>query len=295
MADVPAVTLNNGVTMPQIGFGVFRVPEGETIPAVSSAIEAGYRGIDTASLYGNETAVGEAVARCGLPREQLFITTKLWNDDQGYESAFRAFGESLRRLGLDYIDLYLIHWPVPAKSAYLDTWKAFEQIHTSRRARAIGVSNFQPWHLQPLLDRRGIVPAVNQVELHPAFQQQEVRAFDRAHGIVTEAWSPLAQGDVLADPVITVLSRRYGKTPAQIVLRWHVQLGNVVVPKSVTPSRIRENIDIFDFSLAADDMAAVRALDRAARTGPDPDGGEKPAGFSSTGGRWVAEDTTEPT
>ena len=295
MADVPAVTLNNGVTMPQIGFGVFRVPEGETLPAVMSAIEAGYRGIDTASLYGNETAVGEAVARCGLPREQLFITTKLWNDDQGYKSTFRAFDGSLRRLGLDYVDLYLIHWPVPAKSAYLDTWQAFEQISASGRARAIGVSNFQAWHLQPLLDRRGIVPAVNQVELHPAFQQERVRAFDRAHGIVTEAWSPLAQGDVLADPVITALSRRYGKTPAQIVLRWHIELGNVVIPKSVTPSRIRENIDIFDFSLAAGDMAMLRGLDRGTRTGPDPDGGEKPAGFSSTGGRWVAEDATEPT
>lgn len=294
MADVPAVTLNNGIKMPQIGFGVFRVSSGETMPAVLSAIEAGYRGIDTASLYGNETEVGRAAARSGLPREQLFITTKLWNDDQGYESTFRAFGESLRRLGLDYVDLYLIHWPVPAKSAYIDTWKAFEEIHASGRARAIGVSNFQPWHLQPLLDRRGIVPAVNQVELHPAFQQEEVRAFDRAHGIVTEAWSPLAQGDILVDPVITTLSHKYGKTPAQIVLRWHIELGNVVIPKSVTPSRIRENIDIFDFSLAAEDMAAIRSLDRAARTGPDPDGGEKPAGYSSAGGRWVPEDTTGP-
>jgi diketogulonate reductase-like aldo/keto reductase len=295
VADVPEVTLNNGIKMPQIGFGVFRVPEGETTPAVLSAIEAGYRGIDTASLYGNEAAVGEAVAQCGLPREQLFITTKLWNDDQGYESAFRAFEQSLRRLGLDYVDLYLIHWPVPAKSAYLDTWQAFEEIYASGRARAIGVSNFQPWHLQPVLDRRGIEPAVNQVELHPAFRQDQVRAFDRAHGIVTEAWSPLAQGDILADPVITTLSRGYGKTPAQIVLRWHIELGNVVIPKSVRPSRIRENIDIFDFSLAADDMQAIRALDRGARTGPDPDGGEKPAGFSSTGGRWIADGAAEPT
>ena len=185
--------------------------------------------------------------------------------------------------------------PIPAKSAYLDTWKALEEIYASGRVRAIGVSNFQPWHLQPLLDRRGIVPAVNRVELHPAFQQEEVRAFDRAHGIVTEAWSPLAQGDILADPVITALSRKYDKTPAQIVLRWHIELGNVVIPKSVTPSRIRENIVIFDFSLAADDMAMVRVLNRGTRTGPDPDGGEKPAGFSSIGGRWVTEGTTEPT
>ena len=295
MADVPAVMLNNGVTMPQIGFGVFRVPQGETMRAVLSAIEAGYRGIDTASLYGNETAVGRAIARCGVPREQLFITTKLWNDDQGYQSTFRAFDGSLGRLGLNYVDLYLIHWPIPARFAYLDTWKAFEQIYASGRARAIGVSNFQPWHLQPLLDRRGIVPAVNQVELHPAFQQEEVRAYDQAHGIVTEAWSPLAQGGILADPVVTALSRRYGKTPAQIVLRWHIELGNVVIPKSVTPSRIRENIGIFDFSLAADDMAMLRTLDRGTRTGPDPDGGDKPPGFSSTGGRWAAEGASEPT
>jgi 2,5-diketo-D-gluconate reductase A len=290
VAEVPAVTLNNGVRIPQIGFGVFRIPEDETVPAVLTAIEAGYRGIDTASLYGNETAVGRAVAASGLPREQLFVTTKLWNDDQGYRPAPRAFDASLRRLGLDYVDLYLIHWPVPAKGAYLDTWKAFEEIAASGRARAIGVSNFQPWHLRPLLDRGGVVPAVNQVELHPAFQQEEVRAFDRAHGIVTEAWSPLARGQFLADPVITGLARRYGRTPAQIVLRWHVELGNVVIPKSVTPSRIRENIEIFDFTLSADDLAAVRALDRGARTGPDPDGGAKPTGFSSAGGRWVAGD-----
>jgi diketogulonate reductase-like aldo/keto reductase len=289
------VTLNNGITMPQIGFGVFRVRPSETTPAVLAAIEAGYRSIDTASLYGNESAVGAAIARCGVPRDQLFITTKLWNDDQGYQSAFHAFDGSLRRLGVDYVDLYLIHWPVPAKRAYLDTWQAFEQIYASGRARAIGVSNFQPWHLQPLLDRGGIVPAVNQVELHPAFQQEQVRAFGRAHGIVTEAWSPLSQGDILADPVITELSRRYGKTPAQIVLRWHIELGNVVIPKSIRPSRIRENIEIFDFSLTAEDVAAVHALDRGVRTGPDPDGGEKPAGFSSSGGRWVAEGATEPT
>jgi len=285
--------LGNGVLMPVLGLGVWQMDDGrETEQAVEWALEAGYRHIDTATYYRNEASVGAALARSGLPREELFVTTKWLPVLRGPHAELRR---SLERLALAHVDLYLIHWPVPAKSAYLDTWKAFEQISASGRARAIGVSNFQAWHLQPLLDRRGIVPAVNQVELHPAFQQERVRAFDRAHGIVTEAWSPLAQGDVLADPVITVLSRRYGKTPAQIVLRWHIELGNVVIPKSVTPSRIRENIDIFDFSLTADDMAAVRALDRAARTGPDPDGGEKPAGFSSTGGRWVAEGTTEPT
>jgi 2,5-diketo-D-gluconate reductase A len=289
MVEVPAVTLNNGIDMPRIGFGVFRIPEDETMSAVLSAIEAGYRSIDTASLYGNETAVGRAIASSGLPRADLFVTTKLWNDDQGYDSSFAAFDSSLTRLGLDYIDLYLIHWPVPAKGAYVDTWRALEDICASGRARAVGVSNFQPWHLQPILDGRSVVPAVNQVELHPNLQQQEVRAFDRAHGIVTEAWSPLARGGVLADPVITALSRRHGKTPAQIVLRWHIELGNVVVPKSITLSRIEENIDIFDFALTADEMATIGRLDRGARTGPDPDGGEKPSGFSSAGGRWVGD------
>ena len=190
-------------------------------------------------------------------------------------------------LGLDYVDLYLIHWPLPAKSAYLETWKALEEIYASGRARAIGVSNFQPWHLQPLLDQHKIVPAVNQVELHRVSSRSGWLAFDRAHGIVTEAWSPLAQGDILADPMITALSRRYGKTPAQVVLRWHIELGNVVIPKSVTPSRIKENINIFGFTLVADDLAALRTLDRGARTGPDPDGGERPSGFSSAAGRWV--------
>ncbi len=286
---VPAVRLNNGVEMPQIGFGVFRVPNDETESAVLAAVEAGYRSIDTASLYGNEAGVGRAMASCGLPRADLFVTTKLWNDDQGYQSTFEAFDKSLTRLGLDYVDLYLIHWPVPAKGAYMETWRAFEEIYASGRARAIGVSNFQPWHLQPVLDRYQVVPAVNQVELHPGLQQEEVRAFDRTHGIITEAWSPLARGDVLADPVITDLSRKYGKTPAQVVLRWHIELGNVVIPKSATPSRIRENIDIFDFALTADDLAAIGGLERGARTGPDPDGGAKPAGFSSTGGRWVSD------
>lgn len=290
---VPAVRLTNGVEIPQLGFGVFRVPEEETVPAVLTAIEAGYRSIDTASLYGNEAAVGRAVASCGLARADLFVTTKLWNDDQGYRSTLDAFDRSLIRLGLDYVDLYLIHWPVPAKGAYLETWRAFEGIYASGRARAIGVSNFQPWHLKPLLDRCSVAPAVNQVELHPALQQEDVRVFDREHGIATEAWSPLARGDVLADPLVVELSQRYRKTPAQIVLRWHIELGNVVIPKSVTPSRIRENVDIFDFALDADDVAAFRDLDRGARTGPDPDGGAKPAGFASADGRWVGDDVAE--
>jgi 2,5-diketo-D-gluconate reductase A len=286
---VPTLRLNNGIEMPQIGFGVFRIADDATEQAVLTAIDAGYRSIDTASLYGNEAGVGRAVASCGLPRSELFVTTKLWNDDQGYRSTLDAFNRSLDRLGLDYIDLYLIHWPVPAKGAYLETWRAFEEINADGRARAIGVSNFQPWHLQPILDRCQVVPAINQVELHPGLQQGQVRAFDRSHGIATEAWSPLAQGSVLADPTILSLSEKYRKSPGQIVLRWHIELGNVVVPKSVTPSRIRENIDIFDFALDADDLAAFGRLDRGDRTGPDPDGGEKPAGFSSAGGRWVGD------
>jgi 2,5-diketo-D-gluconate reductase A len=286
---VPRVALNNGVEIPQLGFGVFRVPEEETERAVLAAIEAGYRSIDTASLYGNETAVGRAVASCGLPRSELFVTTKLWNDDQGYRSAFDAFGRSLDRLGVDYVDLYLIHWPVPAKGAYLDSWRALEEIHGSGRARAIGVSNFQPWHLQPILDRHGIVPAVNQVELHPSLQQETVREFDRTHGIRTEAWAPLARGAVFADPVITTLSQRYHKSPAQIVLRWHLELGTVAIPKTVTPQRMRENLDVFDFALSAEDLSAIGTLDRGQRTGPDPDGGARPPGFSSEGGRWVTD------
>jgi 2,5-diketo-D-gluconate reductase A len=291
MFSVPAVTLNNEIEMPQLGFGVFRVPDEQTESYVLTAIEAGYRSIDTASLYGNETGVGRAIASCGLAREDLFVTTKLWNDDQGYESTFAAFDRSLARLELDYVDLYLIHWPVPARGAYIETWRAFQELFSSGRTRAIGVSNFQPWHLQPILDDLDVVPAVNQIEMHPRLQQNTVRAFNREHGIVTEAWSPLAAAKVglLEHPVITRLARKYQKTPAQIVLRWHIDLGNVVIPKSATPSRIKENIDIFDFQLCPDDLTAIRGLDRGTRTGPDPDGGAKPAGFSSGGGRWVAD------
>ncbi|MDX2647206.1 aldo/keto reductase [Streptomyces sp. PA03-1a] len=267
----PDITLNNGVTMPQLGFGVFQVPDADTATAVTSALESGYRSIDTAAIYGNEAGVGQALAASGIARDELFVTTKLWNGDQGYDSTLAAFDASLAKLGLDHVDLYLIHWPAPARDTYLDTWRAFERIHAEGRARAIGVSNFQPAHLQRLIDNGDVVPAVNQVELHPQLQQAELRAFHARHGIATEAWSPLAQGAVLKDPVITGIAGRLGRTPAQVILRWHLQLGNVVIPKSVTPERIRENLDVFDFVLSDADVAAITALDNGTRIGPDPD------------------------
>ncbi|MGW1176999.1 aldo/keto reductase [Kitasatospora sp. NPDC002543] len=269
--SVPTVKLNNGVEIPQLGFGVFQVPDDETTAAVASALEAGYRSIDTAAIYGNETGVGRALAASGVARRDLFVTTKLWNADQGYDATLRAFDASLAKLGLDYADLYLIHWPTPARDLYLDSWRAIERLAEEGRIRAAGVSNFQPAHLQRLLDNSPLVPAVNQVELHPGLQQAELRAFHAEHGIATEAWSPLAQGAVLSDPAITAIAERTGKSPAQVVLRWHLQLGNIVIPKSVTPARIRQNLDVFDFELTEQDMAAIAAGDRDLRTGPHPD------------------------
>ncbi|MFB7512993.1 aldo/keto reductase [Streptomyces sp. NPDC056144] len=268
---IPTITLNNGVEIPQLGFGVFQVPDDETTAAVSTALEAGYRSIDTAAIYGNESGVGRALAASGLPREELFVTTKVWNADQGYEATLRAFDDSLAKLGLDYADLYLIHWPTPARDLYADSWRALERLAQEGRVRAVGVSNFQPAHLQRLLDDSELVPAVNQVELHPGLQQAELRDFHAEHGIATEAWSPLAQGAVLDDPAITTIAARTGKSAAQVVLRWHLQLGNVVIPKSVTPARIRQNLDVFDFQLTDEDMAAIAATDRGLRTGPHPD------------------------
>ncbi|MFD7597607.1 aldo/keto reductase [Kitasatospora sp. NPDC059812] len=268
---VPTVKLNNGVEIPQLGFGVFQVPDAETAAAVTSALEAGYRSIDTAAIYGNETGVGRALAASGLPREDLFVTTKLWNADQGYDATLRAFDAGLAKLGLEYLDLYLIHWPTPARDLYLDSWRAVERLASEGRIRAAGVSNFQPAHLQRLLDESRLVPAVNQVELHPGLQQAELRAFHTEHGIATEAWSPLAQGAVLDDPAITAIAARTGKSAAQVVLRWHLQLGNIVIPKSVTPARIRQNLDVFDFQLTDEDMATIAATDRDLRTGPHPD------------------------
>jgi 2,5-diketo-D-gluconate reductase A len=272
LSSVPTLTLNNGVTMPQLGFGVWQVPDDEATSAVTTALEAGYRSIDTAAIYGNEKGTGRALATAGVPRSELFVTTKLWNADQGYDSTLRAFDTSLDKLGLDHVDLYLIHWPRPAVGKYVDTWKAFEKIHADGRARAIGVSNFHPAHLQRLAENSGVVPAVNQIELHPHLQQSVPRAYHADHGIATEAWSPLGQGkDLLSEPVLQELARKHGRTVAQIVLRWHLQLGNVVIPKSVTPSRIRENIDVFGFALDQADLDAVAALNRDARLGDDPE------------------------
>ncbi|MFJ4846214.1 MULTISPECIES: aldo/keto reductase [unclassified Streptomyces] len=271
MSTVPDITLNNGITMPQLGFGVWQVPDDEAAVAVATALEAGYRSIDTAALYRNEQGTGRAIAASGIAREDLFVTTKLWKTDLGHDNALRAFDASLDKLGLDYVDLYLIHWPSPARGLYLETWRALEKIHADGRARAIGVSNFPVAQLQHVLDEGTVAPAVNQIELHPNLPQAELRAFGAAHGIATEAWSPLGQGRGLLDePALAALAAKHGKSPAQIVLRWHLQLGNVVIPKSVTPARIKENIDVFGFELDAEDLAAIDALDNDGRLGPDP-------------------------
>ncbi|OMI36878.1 aldo/keto reductase [Streptomyces sparsogenes] len=270
-ASVPTITLNNGVQIPQLGFGVFQVPDVETAAAVTAALEAGYRSIDTAAIYGNESGVGKALADSGIARDDLFITTKLWNSDQGYDATLKAFDAALDKLGLDYVDLYLIHWPTPARDLYRESWKAIEKLAADGRIRAAGVSNFQPAHLRRLLEGTDLVPVVNQIELHPGLQQNELRALHADLNIATEAWSPLAQGAVLRDDAITTLAAQHGKSPAQVVLRWHLQLGNIVIPKSVTPARIRENIDVFDFTLSDEEMVAIAALDRGLRTGPDPD------------------------
>jgi 2,5-diketo-D-gluconate reductase A len=268
---VPTIELNNGVAIPQLGFGVFQVQPDETEAVVSQALEAGYRHLDTAAAYRNEEAVGRAIAASGIPRDELFVTTKLWNADQGGHSALGALDASLERLSLDHVDLYLIHWPVPSRDLYVESWQALEPAAADGRARAIGVSNFQIPHLERLAQETGTVPAVNQIELHPRLQQEELRRHHDEHGIVTEAYSPLAQGGLLDDPVITEIAGAHDRTPAQIVLRWHLQIGNVVIPKSATPERIRTNFDVFSFELTEHDMQRIAALDRGERTGGDPE------------------------
>jgi 2,5-diketo-D-gluconate reductase A len=270
MDGVRTVTLNNNVQIPQLGFGVFQVPPDDTERVVSLALETGYRSIDTAAAYHNEQGVGKAIASSGLARDEVFVTTKLWNADHGYDQALRAFDTSARRLGLGTVDLYLIHWPMPSVDRYVETWRALEKLAADGRVRAIGVSNFTAEHLRRLITETGTVPAVNQVELHPYFPQTELRTLHAEHGIATEAWSPLAQGAVLSDATITRLAERYGVTPAQVVLRWHLQIGNIVIPKSVTPARIRDNLDVFTFTLSPTDVLAITALNTNRRTGADP-------------------------
>jgi 2,5-diketo-D-gluconate reductase A len=270
--SVPHVILNNGIEIPQLGFGVWRVPSDDTQEAVARALDAGYRHIDTAKLYDNEEGVGAAIRASGVERDQVFVTTKVWNSDQGYDDTLRAFDGSMKRLGFDVLDLYLIHWPLPGRGLVADTWRAMEKLYHDGRIRAIGVSNFHPHHLRALIDHADVVPTVNQVELHPYLQQEEVRAANTELGVATEAWAPLARGgELLADPVVRHLADKHGRTPAQVVLRWHIQMDTIVIPKSVTPSRIVENFDIFDFELDESQMAAIAGLNRNERTGPDPD------------------------
>lgn len=270
-SSVPNTALNDGNTMPQLGFGVFQVPDDEVYAAVAEALRVGYRSIDTARIYDNEPGTGRAMADSGVARADLFVTSKLWNDDQGYDSTMRAFDDSLARLGTDYLDLYLIHWPVPAQDRYVDTFKAFQQLKADGRVRSIGVSNFTAENLERLAEAVGEAPAVNQIELHPEFAQTRLRVLHEEMGVVTEAWSPLGQGTTLANPTIRGIAETHGRTPAQVVLRWHIQLGNVVIPKSVTPERIGGNFEVFDFELTAEDMFAISSLDRPdGRLGPDP-------------------------
>src|SRR6478672_1331388 len=266
----PVVTLDDGVEVPQLGFGVFQVPPDDTQQVVEEALAAGYRHIDTAAAYRNEKGVGAAIAASGIPRDEVFVTTKLWNAQQGFDSTLEAFEKSLGRLGMERVDLYLIHGPAQPQGLFVETWKAFERIHGEGRARTIGVSNFRIEDIERLEQEAETRPTVNQVELHPRFHQAELRAYDEEHAIATEAWSPLGQGALLGEEPIVEIAERHGRTPAQTILRWHLQLGNVVIPKSATPERIRENIDVFDFELGEAEMAAIGELDTGKRFGPDP-------------------------
>jgi 2,5-diketo-D-gluconate reductase A len=271
VTDVPNVGLSDGTQIPQLGFGVFQVPPDETQRAVETALASGYRHIDTAAAYRNERGVAAAIAAAGLPREEIFVTTKLWNTEQGFDSTLAAFERSLEALDLDHVDLYLIHWPTPSRDLFMDTWRAFERIHAEGGSGSIGVSNFRIADLERLGREAEQQPTINQIELHPLLQQAELRAWHAAHGIATEAWSPLAQGEVLNDDTLVTVAAHHQRTVAQVVLRWHLQLGNVVIPKSVTPARISENLDVFDFELTEDDLAAIARLEAGHRTGPDPE------------------------
>jgi 2,5-diketo-D-gluconate reductase A len=268
--EVPVLTLHDGVEIPQLGFGVFQIPPEETQEKVEEALGVGYRHVDTAAAYRNEAGVGAAIAATGVRREDVFVTTKLWNSEQGYDSTLRAFEKSVERLGTGHVDLYLIHWPLPSRDLFLDTWRAFERIQEEGGARSIGVSNFRVEDLERIEADAERRPTVNQVELHPRLQQAELRAWHADHDVATEAWSPLAQGELLEDGTIETVAAHHDRTSAQVILRWHLQVGNVVIPKSSTPERIRENFELFDFELSEDDMAALERLDTGERTGPDP-------------------------
>ncbi len=271
MADVPSLELNDGNAIPQLGFGVYKITDDLAADAVEFALETGYRHLDTAAFYENERGVGDGMRRSGLPREDVYVTTKVWWTDNGYDSTLRSFEESLERLGLDYVDLYLIHWPAPKHDLYVDTWQALERVRADGRARSIGVANFHIHHLERLARETSTVPALNQIELHPWLQQRDTRAYDATHGIVTEAWSPLARGRILDNEPLARIAAKHGVSPAQVVIRWHLQLGNVVIPKSQTPARIRDNFDVFGFALDDHDLAVIATLDSGYRTGKDPD------------------------
>ncbi|MQY24766.1 putative oxidoreductase [Nocardia sp. RB56] len=270
-STVPTVVLNDGNVIPQLGFGVWQVASEEAFATVATALEVGYRSIDTAAAYGNEAEVGRAIRESGVPRDEIFLTTKLWNSDQGYDSTLRAFDKSMGELGLEYLDLYLIHWPAAQADRFVDTFRAFQALKSQGRIRSIGVSNFTADHLQRVIAETGETPAVNQIELHPSLSQLKLRGFHAEHGIATEAWSPLGQGNELKNATVVEIAEQTGRTPAQVIIRWHLQLGNIVIPKSVTPSRIEENFDVFSFELTTDQMQRISGLDTANRIGPDPD------------------------
>jgi len=271
MTYAPSALMNDGRTIPTIGFGLWQVPDDVAVDATLTAIEAGYRHLDTAAVYENEAGVGKAIARCGLARNELFVTTKVWNTEHGYDKTLAAMDRSLALLGLDYVDLYLVHWPAPTTGNYLETWRAVLALQEQGKTVSVGVSNFHVHHLERIIAEFGVVPVLDQIELHPNLQQHPLRAFNAGHGILTEAWSPLASGELLQDPTITAIAAKHGVSTAQAMIRWHLQLGHVVLPKSVTPDRIRQNIDVFGFTLDQQDLADIAAMDKGQRTGPNPD------------------------